>query len=151
MGNSKSKSTRPSCTGQTKADRQFDPGEISILRAYFRLPTRKSDPALKTLYVEPYDRDAVAPDKRTPQRLRRPIRLVTCDSYGNVVSDLNHAVARICLSDVQRELPQWIDASRSASASTPPPRSTAGGSATRFTRASRRTWRCPIGRSSPMR
>lgn len=111
MGKSKAKSTRPSSKGQAEADRQFDAGEISILRAYFRLPLRKSDPPLKTLYVEPDEEDAVAPEKRVPQRLRRPIRLVTCDSYGNVVSDLNHAVARICLSDVQRELPQWIDQS----------------------------------------
>lgn len=109
MGISKTKSAQPPSTGQMKADRQFDPGEISILRAYFRLPLRNSDPPLKTLYVEPDEEDAVAPEKRIPRRLRRPIRLVPCDNYGNVVSDLNHAVARICLSEIQRELPQWID------------------------------------------
>lgn len=89
----------------------FDGGEISILRAYFGLRLRKTDPPLESLYAEPDEDHWVAPHRRIPKHLRQPVRLLRCGNDGGPVTDLNHAVARICLSDVQQDLPQWVDES----------------------------------------
>jgi hypothetical protein len=75
----------------------FDIGEVSILRAYFGLKLRKSDPPLASLYeAEGDDGERVG-----------PIRLSRHVGDEGTVSAISHAVARICLADVQDRLPQW--------------------------------------------
>jgi hypothetical protein len=81
----------------------YDAGEIAILRAYFGLRRRPGDVALVDLYETPSDG---AGDDGGSRTTRGPIRLRRIGS-GEPVNDLNEAVARICLSDVQERLPQW--------------------------------------------
>ncbi|HQR21773.1 MAG TPA: hypothetical protein PLZ79_07810 [Burkholderiales bacterium] len=81
----------------------FDPGEVAILRAYFGLARRACDPQLDTLYEQPVD-DGSAEDVNAAAG---PIRLRRVEPGIDAVTDLTHAVARICLSTVQERLPQW--------------------------------------------
>jgi len=77
----------------------FDAGEVSILRAYFGLKLRKSDPPLESLYAT--EGDGEEPAESGPIRLSRDVL-----DEGPVTAIAN-AVARICLADVQDRLPQW--------------------------------------------
>lgn len=81
----------------------YEAGEIAILRAYFGLKPRRGDPALAELYETP-DETVDRNDWDTPRT--GPVRLRHLD-VAEPVTELNEAVARICLSEVQDRLPQW--------------------------------------------
>jgi len=93
--------------------RQLDPanyyeaGEIAILRAYFGLKQRPEDLSLAELYEVPSD-EAAGADLDAPRV--GPIRLRHLEATEQV-SELNEAVARICLAEVQDRLPQWWSSS----------------------------------------
>jgi len=97
----------------TKVWRQLDPanyyeaGEIAILRAYFGLKQRPEDLSLAELYEVPSD-EAAGADLDAPRV--GPIRLRHVEATEQV-SELNEAVARICLAEVQDRLPQWWSSS----------------------------------------
>jgi hypothetical protein len=87
----------------------FDPGEVAILRSYFGLRPRKVDPPLADLYElqeSEHPEEPTLPSAPCPRSLRRPVRLRRVDESA-CVNDLSHAVAKICLSGIQHELPQW--------------------------------------------
>jgi hypothetical protein len=85
----------------------YEAGEIAILRAYFGLQPRPGDLSLAELYEVPADEAADA-DPDTPRT--GPIRLRHVQA-GGPVNELNEAVARICLAEVQDRLPQWWSSS----------------------------------------
>src|SRR5262245_20006583 len=82
----------------------YDPGEVVILRKYFRLAGRRGDPEIASLYAPEQDAEQI--DDATELR-GGPIRLCKVDSSLEAVNDVSHAVARLCLSSVQDRLPQW--------------------------------------------
>ena len=86
----------------------YEAGEIAILRAYFGLKPRPGDAPLAELYEAPVDENADA-DPDAPRV--GPIRLRHLQA-GEPVNELNEAVARICLAEVQDRLPQWSCSSR---------------------------------------
>jgi hypothetical protein len=88
---------------QLNPEHYYEAGEIAILRAYFGLKPRPGDAPLAELYEAPADENADA-DPDAPRV--GPIRLRHFQA-GEPVNELNEAVARICLAEVQDRLPQW--------------------------------------------
>lgn len=88
---------------QLNPENYYEAGEIAILRAYFGLKPRPRDMALAELYEAPADEGA-ATDPDAPRV--GPIRLRHVEATEQV-NELNEAVARICLAEVQERLPQW--------------------------------------------
>ena len=91
----------------------FDPGEIAILRAYFGLEPRPGDPPLSQLYEpeesEEYESEPFPGEDDEPRVLHAaPIRLQHIPDDGPI-NELSEAVARICLGEVQEQLPQFWD------------------------------------------
>lgn len=81
----------------------YDAGEVAILRAYFGLKPRPQDPDLAALYEA-----AVSPESDSVESCSAgPIRLRAIEHSIGELNDLSHAVARVCLADVQDCLPQW--------------------------------------------
>ena len=87
-------------------DHYFEKGEIAILRAWFGMKPRWFDPPLDSLYTEAPttvlyrgEEDDGKFDVKGPVRLHR---FESCD-----VTELDNAVARICLTEIQHRLPQW--------------------------------------------
>jgi len=92
---------------QLNPENYYEAGEIAILRAYFGLKPRPEDLSLAELYEVPSDEAADA-DPDAPRV--GPIRLRHVEATEQV-SELNEAVARICLAEVQDRLPQWWSSS----------------------------------------
>ncbi len=92
---------------QLNPENYYEAGEVAILRAYFGLKPRPGDLPLAELYEAPDDENAEA-DPDAPRV--GPIRLRHL-SVGAPVTELNEAVARICLAEVQGRLPQWWSSS----------------------------------------
>ncbi len=82
---------------QLNPENYYEAGEVAILRAYFGLKPRPGDLPLAELYEAPDDENAEA-DPDAPRV--GPIRLRHL-SVGAPVTELNEAVARICLAEVQ--------------------------------------------------
>ena len=92
---------------QLNPENYYEAGEIAILRAYFGLKPRPGDMPLAELYEAPTDESADA-DPDAPRM--GPIRLRHIEATEQV-NELNEAVARICLAEVQERLPQWSSSS----------------------------------------
>jgi len=82
-------------------EEDFEPGERTILRAYFGMPALADGPKLEDLYGEP-------PGQREPTAdLGGPVRLPRLDRYASV-SPVQVAVARICLAAEREDLLPWF-------------------------------------------
>jgi hypothetical protein len=79
----------------------FEPGERTILRAYFAMPPLDDGPKLEDLYEEPLGERGPTADPGGPVRLPRL-------GPSTSITPVQVAVARICLAAEQEDLLQWF-------------------------------------------
>ncbi|MBK9246091.1 MAG: hypothetical protein IPM30_14855 [Burkholderiales bacterium] len=88
-------------------DHYFEKGEVAILRAYFAMRPRWFDPPLESLYTEaPASVVYRGEDDEDKFLIKGPIRLHRLKEESDI-TELQNAVARICLTEIQDRLPQW--------------------------------------------